>query len=96
MVTGTVGSAPTGEGDLLERLAAEGSEGLLHRAAAAQPVQVGGDGVLRLRPDDQALEAALDQPVTAALQQLLAHAEPLEHRRDVELVDLALIGSARA
>ncbi len=48
------------------------------------------------RPDDQAFQAALIETVTARLEQVLAEAEALIHRRNVKLVDLALMRSARA
>src|SRR5690606_20285349 len=85
-----------GEGDLFQLLAVDGFESPLHGTAAAAPVEVGRHRVLGKRPDDEAFQAPLIEPVAASLEQVLAVTEALVDGSYIELVNFALVGPARA
>src|SRR5207244_7153272 len=63
---------------------------------ATPPVEVGGSGVVGQRPDDEAAHLPRVELVPAGLEQALAEAQALMRRRDVDLVDLALVLAAHA
>ena len=78
------------EGNLVERLRPEALGRARHHAAAQGPVEFGRGIVIRQRPDDHALEAALHQVAAGCGEQATPEAETLEFRTQIQLVNLAV------
>ena len=88
------GSVGPGKSDLVENARSEPFGGAGHRLAAERAVEFDRRLVIRQRPDDQALQAALRQVAPRRGEQLAAKAEPLELGPQVELVDFAVVVQA--
>src|SRR5262249_52397971 len=91
---GIGGSAIPGERDLVENARAEALRGTCHRFATERAIKAYRRFVVRERPDNQALQAALHEIAACSAKQLAPETEPLEFRPQVELVQLAIVVEA--